>query len=70
MGIKENAIRQFGRQADAYAKSNIFVDIVHLCEVVKKSGVKKNQRVLDIATGAGFLALEFAKKLTRSLAAT
>lgn len=62
MGIKENAKRQFGKQADAYAKGNIFVDVVHLSEVVKRSGVEKHHRVLDIATGAGFLALEFAKK--------
>ncbi len=62
MGIKENAKRQFGKQAEAYAKGNIFVDVVHLSEVVKRSGVEKNHRVLDIATGAGFLALEFAKK--------
>ncbi len=61
MGIKENAKRQFGKQAEAYAKGNIFVDVVHLSEVVKRSGVEKNHRVLDIATGAGFLALEFAK---------
>jgi len=62
MGIKENAKRQFGKQAEAYAKGNIFVDVVHLSEVVKRSGVEKHHRVLDIATGAGFLALEFAKK--------
>ncbi len=62
MGIKKNAIIQFGKQAEAYAKGNIFVDVVHLSEVVKRSGVRKGQTVLDIATGAGFLALEFAKK--------
>ncbi len=61
MGIKESAIKQFGRQAEAYAKGNIFVDGIHLSEVVKRSGAAKNHRVLDIATGAGFMALEFAK---------
>ncbi|VVB84412.1 Putative arsenite methyltransferase [uncultured archaeon] len=61
MGIKESAIKQFGRQAEAYSKGNIFVDGVHLSEVVKRSGVAKNHRILDIATGSGFLALEFAK---------
>ncbi len=64
MGIKENAIRQFGKQAKAYSKGNIFVDGVHLSKIVEKSGVKENDRVLDIATGSGFLALEFAKKST------
>ncbi len=61
MGIKENAIKQFGRQAQAYSKGNIFVDGFHLSEVIRRSGVTNNHRVLDIATGAGFLALEFAK---------
>ncbi len=61
MGIKESAIKQFGSRAEAYSKGNIFVDGVHLSEIVKRSGVKKDHRVLDIATGAGFLALEFAK---------
>jgi len=59
---RKNAIMQFGKQADAYAIGNIFVDVVHLSEVVKRSGVKEEHKVLDIATGAGFLALEFAKK--------
>ncbi len=62
MGIKESAIRQFGRQAEAYSKGNIFVDGVHLSEIVNRSGATKNHKVLDIATGAGFLALEFAKR--------
>ncbi len=62
MGIKENAIKQFGKQAEAYAKGNIFVDVVHLSEVVKRSRVNQKHCVLDIATGAGFLALEFAKR--------
>ncbi len=61
MGIKESAIKQFGRQAYAYSKGNIFVDGIHLSEVIKRSGVAKDHKVLDIATGAGFLALEFAK---------
>lgn len=62
MGIKETAIKQFGRQAEAYSKGNIFVDEVQLAEVVNRSGVENNHTVIDIATGAGFLALEFAKK--------
>ncbi len=61
MSIKESAIKQFGKQAEAYSKGNIFVDGIHLSGIVKRSGVAKNHRVLDIATGAGFLALEFAK---------
>jgi len=62
MGIKENAIKQFGKQAEAYSKGNIFVDGFHLSKIVERSGVKEIHRVLDIATGSGFLALEFAKR--------
>ncbi|VVB95936.1 Uncharacterised protein [uncultured archaeon] len=51
------------RQPDtpSSTRGNIFVDGFHLSEVIKRSGVTKNHRVLDIATGVGFLALEFAK---------
>ncbi|MFA4955864.1 MAG: methyltransferase domain-containing protein [Candidatus Methanoperedens sp.] len=62
MGIKENAMKQFGKQAEIYSKANIFVDRFHLSKIVERSGVKKKHRILDIATGSGFLALEFAKK--------
>ncbi len=68
-GIKESAIQQFGRQAEAYSKGNIFVDGVHLSEVVRRSGVTRNDRVLDIATGSGFLALEFAKSAKKVIGA-
>jgi len=61
MGIKENAIKQFGKQAEAYSKGNIFVDVFHLSKIVGRSGVKENHRILDVATGSGFLSLEFAK---------
>jgi len=62
MGIKENAMKQFGKQAEVYSKANIFVDGFHLSRIVERSGVKKKKKILDIATGSGFLALEFAKK--------
>jgi len=38
------------------------VDGFHLSRIVERSSVKKNQRILDIATGSGFLAIEFVKK--------
>jgi ubiquinone/menaquinone biosynthesis C-methylase UbiE len=62
MGIKENAMKQFGKQAEIYSKANIFVDGFHLSRIIERSGVKTNHRILDIATGSGFLALEYAKK--------
>ena len=60
-GNQRKRNKAVGRQAQAYSRGNIFVDGFHLSEVIKRSGVTKNHRVLDIATGAGFLALEFAK---------
>lgn len=59
-GIKENAKKQFGKQAEAYSKGSIFPDRDHLAEIVRRSGAGKQHRVLDVATGAGFLAFEFA----------
>jgi ubiquinone/menaquinone biosynthesis C-methylase UbiE len=59
-GIKENAKKQFGKQAEAYSKGSIFPDRDHLAEIVRRSGARKRHRVLDVATGAGFLAFEFA----------
>lgn len=59
--IKENVRRQFGKQADAYSRGSIFTDRNHLFEIVKRSGANTDHTVLDIATGAGFLAFEFAK---------
>lgn len=59
-GIKENAKKQFGKQAEAYSKGSIFPDRDHLAEIVRRSGSVKQHRVLDVATGAGFLAFEFA----------
>lgn len=59
-GIKEKARRQFGKQAQAYSKGSIFPDRDHLAEIVRRSGARKHHCVLDVATGAGFLAFEFA----------
>lgn len=61
MGLKENSIKHFGKQAEAYSKGFIFQDSAHLSEIVRRSSVKKTHHVLDIATGSGFLALEYAK---------
>jgi ubiquinone/menaquinone biosynthesis C-methylase UbiE len=58
--IKESAIKQFSRQAGAYSKG-IFADRTHLSEIIRRSCVTRNNRVLDIAAGSGFLAIEFAK---------
>lgn len=62
MGIKENAKKQFGKQAEAYSKGSIFPDRDHLSEIIRRSGTSENHRVLDIATGTGFLAFEYATR--------
>jgi ubiquinone/menaquinone biosynthesis C-methylase UbiE len=59
-GIKENAKKQFGKQAEAYSKGSIFPDRDHLAEIIRRSRARRQHRILDVATGAGFLAFEFA----------
>jgi len=40
MWLKENTIKHFGKQAEAYAKAFIFQDSAHRSEIVRRSGVK------------------------------
>jgi ubiquinone/menaquinone biosynthesis C-methylase UbiE len=60
MDVKDLARRQFSKRAPSYSKG-IFSDPRHLRTIVGLSGVKGTDSVLDIATGGGFLALEFAR---------
>jgi ubiquinone/menaquinone biosynthesis C-methylase UbiE len=60
MDLKDLARRQFSRRAAAYS-AGVFSDSRHLRTIVGLSGVKGTDSVLDIATGGGFLALEFAR---------
>lgn len=58
--MTRDAREQFGRRAKAYSKG-VFSNPAHIKTIVGLSGVKQGDRVLDVATGGGFLACEFAK---------
>ncbi|MBV8454117.1 MAG: class I SAM-dependent methyltransferase [Deltaproteobacteria bacterium] len=52
--------QQFRRQAEAYEAIPIVTDEQFLNYIVTISGVGKNDRVLDVASGPGFVAMAFA----------
>jgi len=51
---------QFNRQAEAYVAVPIVTDPEFLSYIVSISGVSKSDRVVDIASGPGFIAMAFA----------
>lgn len=51
---------QFRRQAEIYAKIAVVNDPDRLSHIVSISGVGKSDRVLDVASGPGFVAMAFA----------
>ncbi|MGH7842682.1 MAG: class I SAM-dependent methyltransferase [Candidatus Binataceae bacterium] len=51
---------QFRRQAEAYVAVPIVTDPDFLSYIVSISGVRKSDRVIDIASGPGFVAMAFA----------
>ncbi len=62
MDQKEAVKQVFTQAADAYAARKAKVDRVSHEFMVKLSGVKPTDRVLDVATGPGFIAMLFAEK--------
>ncbi|MGH7986853.1 MAG: class I SAM-dependent methyltransferase, partial [Candidatus Binataceae bacterium] len=52
--------RQFRRQAEAYSTLPVVTDPALLEFMVSISGVAEGQRVLDVASGPGYVALAFA----------
>lgn len=57
---KENVIRQYSRQAPLYARSATMGDQEALARVVEAARLEPTDRVLDVATGAGFTAFACA----------
>jgi ubiquinone/menaquinone biosynthesis C-methylase UbiE len=51
----------FNRQAEAYAASPAITDRDRLLRLVEAVGAPADARVLDVATGPGFLAMAFAE---------
>ena len=61
---KESAKERFGRQSVAYSKSSILANKDHLNLIVDLVAPKRSDKVLDIATGNGFLAFELADRVS------
>ncbi len=64
---KDLAKKQFGKRVTGYTRG-IFSDEEHLKEISTLSGLRKEDNVLDVATGAGFLAFEYSKIAKRVVA--
>ena len=62
---KQSARDRFGRRSDAYSKSSILSNKDHLNLIIDLASPEESDSVLDIATGNGFLAFEFAEKVSR-----
>lgn len=62
---KQSARDRFGRRSDAYSKSGILSNKDHLNLIIDLASPEESDSVLDIATGNGFLAFEFAEKVSR-----
>lgn len=62
MDQKEVVKRLFTQAADAYAARKATADHISHEFMLKLSGVKPSDRVLDVATGPGFIAMLFAEK--------
>ena len=62
---KQFARDRFGRRSDAYSKSGILSNKDHLNLIIDLASPEESDSVLDIATGNGFLAFEFAEKVSR-----
>ncbi len=61
---KESVKARFGRRSAAYSKSSILANKDHLNLIVDLTAPKRSDKVLDIATGNGFLAFEFANRVS------
>lgn len=61
---KQSAKERFGRRSGAYSKSSILSDKDHLNMIVDLAAPGESDKVLDVATGNGFLAFEFAKRVS------
>ena len=63
---KQSAKDRFGRRSGAYSKSSILSDKEHLNLIVDLTAPGGSDKVLDVATGNGFLAFEFAKRVFKA----
>lgn len=61
---KESLKERFGMRSAAYSTSSILANKDHLNLIVDLAAPKRSDKVLDIATGNGFLAFEFADRVS------
>ena len=55
---QESLVRQlFGKKSQEYSTSSLLADERNLALLLKLAEITKNDRILDIATGTGFLAV-------------
>jgi ubiquinone/menaquinone biosynthesis C-methylase UbiE len=63
----ERIRRQFGRQAEVYARMRQTTDQASLQGLVVLSGADSDSQVLDVACGPGFLTMAFAARCRRAI---
>lgn len=56
-----NAQEQFAKRSQAYAKNSALSNEDNLKHIIELTAPSDTDRLLDVATGTGFLAFEFAK---------
>jgi ubiquinone/menaquinone biosynthesis C-methylase UbiE len=61
MTKRTRAQDQFGKHSQSYAKSSALSNQENLGHIIELTAPSGNDRLLDVATGIGFLAIEFAK---------
>jgi ubiquinone/menaquinone biosynthesis C-methylase UbiE len=68
MDIHESVRRQFGPVAAAYATSSVHVGSADLTAMLETADLHGDERVLDVAAGAGHTALAFAPQVASVVA--
>ena len=66
--LKALSQSNFGRQAEAYAGNQLLADRKNLDDILTLARISKGDRVLDVATGTGFLAAALAASAGEVLA--
>jgi ubiquinone/menaquinone biosynthesis C-methylase UbiE len=68
MDVQESVRRQFGPVAAAYATSSVHTGGPDLAAMLEAASLRGDERVLDVAAGAGHTALAFAPRVASVVA--
>ena len=68
MDVQESVRRQFGPVAAAYATSSVHASGADLEAMIEAAGLRGDERILDVAAGAGHTALAFAPRVAAVVA--